>query len=94
MEDILIDAAPDDFRRDRVPWVFMVILCIPREVFAACRLLALFLPRVSHTHVSPLSDSVSVSNSISDLTQISDEPLPLSLSSGLWPVAWPGSTTP
>jgi len=34
VEDILIDAAPDDFRRDRVPWVFIVILCPPREVFA------------------------------------------------------------
>ena len=63
MEDILIDAAPDDFRRDRVPWVFIVILCPPIEVFALADYWRFFLPRLYrysfHTVRQEVSDSVS-----------------------------------
>ena len=73
MEDILIDAAPDDFRRDRVPWVFIVILCIPREVFARSERIILRLPVIgafffaaSLTHTSHLSLDPRRSQTVTD----------------------------
>jgi len=68
VEDILIDAAPDDFRRDRVPWVFIVILCPPREVFALADYWRFFC-RVSlttHTHTSHLSLDPRRSQTVTD----------------------------
>ena len=91
MEDILIDAAPDDFRRDRVPWVFIVILCIPREVFARSERIILRLPVIgafffaaSLTHTSHLSLTLCLSRTRSQISHRSQMSLSLSL---VWALA-------